>query len=120
MGADAYYGYGYGVGILNNNVYSGFHGNHYANGLPGRSFAAVTRGKRSAEAEAEADPYYGHGYGYGHHLGYGYGHHGGYYGHGYGFGHGYGYYVWTRPRTCVRRPSSTGQSPRVTCTRCSG
>merc|ERR1712126_250647 len=59
--ADAYYGYGYGVGILNNNVYSGFHGNHYANGLPGRSFAAVTRGKRSAEAEA--DPYYGYGYG---------------------------------------------------------
>merc|ERR1712203_362310 len=61
--------------------------------LPGRSFAAVTRGKRSAEAEAEADPYYGHGYahgyghgygyGVGHHLGYGYGHHGGYYGHGY-------------------------------------
>merc|ERR1719221_2514486 len=92
--ADAYYGYGYGVGILNNNVYSGFHGNHYANGLPGRSFAAVTRGKRSAEAEAEADPYYGYGYGraYGYGHGYGYGHHGGYYGHGYGHGYGYGYY----------------------------
>merc|ERR1711990_816003 len=83
--ADAYYGYyGHGVGIYNNNVYSGFHGNHYANGLPGRSFAAVTRGKRSAEAEAEADPYYGYGYGraYGYGHGYGYGHHGGYYGHG--------------------------------------
>merc|ERR1712133_140463 len=92
--ADAYYGYGYGVGILNNNVYSGFHGNHYANGLPGRSFAAVTRGKRSAEAEAEADPYYGYGYGraYGYGHGYGFGHHGGYYGHGYGHGYGYGYY----------------------------
>merc|ERR1712150_437387 len=95
--AEPFYGYyGHGVGIYNNNVYSGFHGNHYANGLPGRSFAAVTRGKRSAEAEAEADPYYGHGYahgyghgyGYGHHLGYGYGHHG----HGYGHGYGYGYY----------------------------
>merc|ERR1711913_239975 len=75
--------YGNGVGIYNNNVYSGFHGNHYANGLPGRSFAAVTRGKRSAEAEAEADPYYGYGYGraYGYGHGYGYGHHGGYYGH---------------------------------------
>merc|ERR1711913_98624 len=75
--ADAYYGYyGHGVGIYNNNVYSGFHGNHYANGLPGRSFAAVTRGKRSAEAEAEADPYYGYGYGraYGYGHGYGYGH----------------------------------------------
>merc|ERR1712183_938022 len=95
--ADAYYGYGYGghgVGIYNNNVYSGFHGHHYANGLPGRSFAAVTRGKRSAEAEAEADPYYGYGYGraYGYGHGYGYGHHGGYYGHGYGHGYGYGYY----------------------------
>merc|ERR1712088_316147 len=29
--ADAYYGYG--VGIYNNNVYSGYHGNHYAAGL---------------------------------------------------------------------------------------
>merc|ERR1712200_126611 len=58
--ADAFYGYdGHGVGIYNNNVYSGFTGNHYANGLPGRSFAAVTRGKRSAEAEAEA--FYGYG-----------------------------------------------------------
>merc|ERR1712088_61665 len=58
--ADAFYGYyGHGVGIYNNNVYSGFTGNHYANGLPGRSFAAVTRGKRSAEAEADA--FYGYG-----------------------------------------------------------
>merc|ERR1712200_171975 len=31
--ADAFYGYyGHGVGIYNNNVYSGFTGNHYANG----------------------------------------------------------------------------------------
>merc|ERR1712192_145998 len=92
--ADAYYGYG--VGIYNNNIYSGYHGNHYANALPGHSFAAVTRGKRSAEAEAEADPYYGHGYGYGRAYGYGHGyghgHHGGYYGHGYGHGYGYGYH----------------------------
>merc|ERR1712088_1163632 len=116
--AEPFYGYyGHGVGIYNNNVYSGFHGNHYANGLPGRSFAAVTRGKRSAEAEAEAfygyghqstvygarpyvygkrsadaeaeaDPFYGYGYGLGYH---GY-HHGGYYGHGFGHGYGYGYY----------------------------
>ena len=58
--ADAFYGYyGHGVGIYNNNVYSGFTGNHYANGLPGRSFAAVTRGKRSADAEADA--FYGYG-----------------------------------------------------------
>merc|ERR1712038_2208708 len=108
--ADAFYGYyGHGVGIYNNNVYSGFTGNHYANGLPGRSFAAVTRGKRSADAEAdasygygkrsadaeaEADPYYGYGYGraYGYGLGYHGYHHGGYYGHGYGHGYGYGYY----------------------------
>jgi len=88
--ADAYYGlvghglaYGYGVGIQNNNVYSGFTGNHYATALPGHSFAAVTRGKR----EAEADAFYGY---YG--RGYGYGHHGGYYGRGYGHGYGYGYY----------------------------
>jgi len=34
----------------NNNLYSGFTGNHYATGLPGHSFAAVTHlGKRSAE-----------------------------------------------------------------------
>merc|ERR1712008_15549 len=74
--ADGYYGYGYGhglgygyghgVGIHNNNVYSGFTGNHYATALPGHSFAAVTRGKREAEADAEADAYYGYyGRGYG-------------------------------------------------------
>merc|ERR1711899_103507 len=61
----------------NNNLYSGFTGNHYATGLPGRSFAAVTHlGKREAEptadADAEADPYYGY-YGYGRRYGYGLG-----------------------------------------------
>merc|ERR1712110_142125 len=113
--ADAYYGY-YGHGLCygkrsadaaayhpyglvlshNNNVYSGFTGNHYATGLPGHSFAAVTHlGKREAEpaaeptADAEADPYYGY-YGYGRRFGGYYGH--GYYGHGYGHGYGYGYY----------------------------
>merc|ERR550525_1249884 len=60
----AYHPYGL-VLSHNNNVYSGFTGNHYATGLPGHSFAAVTHlGKREAEptadadAEAEADPYY--------------------------------------------------------------
>merc|ERR1712165_250206 len=92
----AYHPYGL-VLSHNNNVYSGFTGNHYATGLPGRSFAAVTHlGKREAEptadaeAEAEADPYYGY-YGYGRRFGYG-GYYGGYYGRGYGLGYGYGYY----------------------------
>ena len=94
--AAAYHPYGL-VLTHNNNVYSGFTGNHYATGLPGRSFAAVTHlGKREAEptadaeAEAEADPYYGY-YGYGRRFGYG-GYYGGYYGRGYGLGYGYGYY----------------------------
>merc|ERR1739842_184222 len=53
----AYHPYGL-VLSHNNNVYSGFTGNHYATGLPGRSFAAVTHGagyhygKRSADAVA--------------------------------------------------------------------
>merc|ERR1712150_374238 len=92
----AYHPYGL-VLTHNNNVYSGFTGNHYAIGLPGRSFAAVTHlGKREAEptadaeAEAEADPYHGY-YGYGRRFGYG-GYYGGYYGRGYGLGYGYGYY----------------------------
>ena len=92
----AYHPYGL-VLSHNNNVYSGFTGNHYATGLPGHSFAAVTHlGKREAEptadadAEAEADPYYGY-YGYGRRYGYGLGYRG-YYGHGYGLGYGYGYY----------------------------
>merc|ERR1712158_194853 len=47
--AAAYHPYGL-VLTHNNNVYSGFTGNHYATGLPGHSFAAVTHlGKRSAE-----------------------------------------------------------------------
>ena len=81
--ADAYYGYG--VGIHNNNVYSGFTGNHYAAGLPGRSFAAVTHGAgyHYGKRSADADAYYGYGHGlaYGYGRGYGYGlgvaHHGG-------------------------------------------
>ena len=92
----AYHPYGL-VLSHNNNVYSGFTGNHYATGLPGHSFAAVTHlGKREAEptadadADAEADPYYGY-YGYGRRYGYGLGYRG-YYGHGYGLGYGYGYY----------------------------
>merc|ERR1712080_267424 len=94
--ADAYYGYGYGLG-LGVAAHPGAATSYVARspqGLHGRSFASVTRGKRSAEAEAEADPYYGYGYGraYGYGHGYGYGHHGGYYGHGYGHGYGYGYY----------------------------
>merc|ERR1719458_406544 len=103
--ADAYYGkrsadaaayHPFGLVLShNNNVYSGFTGNHYATGLPGHSYAAVTHGKREAEptadADAEADPYYGY-YGYGRRYGYGLGYHGGYYGHGYGHGYGYGYY----------------------------
>ena len=88
------------VHIANNNVYSGFTGNHYAIGLPGHSYAAVTRfGKR--EAEPTAEPFYGHSYGHG----YGYGYagpvatgvstvsHAGFplqgYAQGYGYGHGY-------------------------------
>merc|ERR1712083_198526 len=124
--ADAYYGY-YGHGLGYGLAYHGGHATSYTHrspqglslrhglyygkrsadadayhgsGLPGHSYAAVTRfGKREAEptadadAEAEADPYYGY-YGYGRAYGYGhgYGYHGGYYGRGYGHGYGYGYY----------------------------
>merc|ERR1712010_325528 len=100
-GADAAAYHPYGLVLShNNNVYSGFTGNHYATGLPGHSYAAVTRfGKR--EAEPTADPFYGHSYGHG----YGYGYagpvatgvstvsHAGFplqgYAQGYGYGHGY-------------------------------
>ena len=103
--------HGLGHHAISSNVYSGHTGNTYVTGLPGHSYAAVSRlHKREAEAEAEAEPEadayygsYGHrlGYaGYGHGYGHGYGRgyaglgysHGGYAGHGYGHGYGYGYY----------------------------